>query len=75
MWPALILANKRKHKVTGRTIILTISTILKKEIKYQGELAGTKKEILLFLIIKSRILRNQTIKAILKLKAKVVVTG
>jgi hypothetical protein len=73
--PALILASRRKHKVIGRTTILTISTSLKKAIRYQGELAGTRRETFLVLITSIRILINHNIKAALRLKARVVVTG
>lgn len=39
-----MLASRRKHKVMGRTIILTSSTTLRKGIKYQGELEGRMEE-------------------------------
>lgn len=50
MCPALILANSRKQRVTGRTATLINSTTLKKETKYQGELEGRIEEILKALI-------------------------
>jgi len=70
-----MLANKRKHKVIGRTIILTISTILRNEMRYQGEFAGTKVETLLLFNESNKTLKNHKTKANLKLKARVVVTG
>lgn len=70
-----MLANKRKHKVIGRTKILTISTKLKNLIKYQGEFEGTNIENLFVLIDKNNILINHTTKERLRLKDRVVVTG
>ena len=70
-----MLASNRKHKVIGRTMILTISTRLKNEIKYHGELEGTSNEMLLFFVSRSSILINHSVNAKLKLKASVVVTG
>jgi len=37
-----MLAKRRKHKVKGRTKILTSSTNPRKGIKYQGEFKGNK---------------------------------
>jgi len=73
--PALILANNRKHKVTGRTEILINSTTLKKDAKYQGEFKGKREDKDLTFTKNIIILTNQNNKAILKLKLKVVVTG
>lgn len=69
------MANSRKHKVIGRTIILTASTNLKKGTKYHGELEGNTfwKDILLKR--KSKILLNHKDLAKNKLNPKVVVTG
>jgi len=75
MWPALIFANSRKQRVTGRTIILTNSTSLKKEIKYQGELEGNNLEIVIIFILKIIILLSHNKKAAVKLNDNVVVTG
>lgn len=75
MCPALMLANSRKQRVIGRTSSLTNSTSLRNAIKYQGELDGTKNEIKLVFVKNNKILKIQKLKAILKLKAKVVVTG
>lgn len=70
-----MFASRRKHKVIGRTKILINSTTLKKEIKYQGELFGTKTEIEFSLINISKILKAQKTNAAPKLKERVVVTG
>jgi hypothetical protein len=70
-----MLAKRRKHKVIGRTMILTISTSARKAIKYQGELEGTKREMLFTLIRSIKILIDHSINAVLRLKAKAVVTG
>lgn len=75
MCPALILANKRKHRVIGRTIILIISTRDKKGIRYQGVLAGNKEEVDEGLTKKMITLANHNANAAAKLKDKVVVTG
>ncbi len=75
MCPALILANNRKHKVIGRTKILTISTNLRKGTKYQGELTGKREAIQSFFNASKKIVSSHIVKATLKLKAKVVVTG
>ena len=75
MWPALIFANNRKQRVIGRTTILTNSTNLKKEIKYQGELEGNNLEIVIIFIVKIIILLSHNKKAAVRLKDSVVVTG
>jgi len=75
IWPALMLANKRKHKVIGRTKILTISTKDRKGIKYQGVLAGRREEADMGLTKKISTLANHKDNAPAKLKDKVVVTG
>lgn len=74
-WPAVILANKRKHKVIGRTITLINSTTDKKGTKYQGELDGRKEEINLNFNNWRRIPLNQHERAAPILKLKVVVMG
>lgn len=73
--PALILANSRKHRVIGRTEILTISIKHKKGAKYQGELDGKNDEATISLLYIIIILLNQVINAMDKLNLKVVVTG
>lgn len=75
IWPALRLANNRKHKVIGRTIKLIASTKLKKGIKYQGELDGSSIAITLCLMITRIILISQNVKASLRLNPNVVVKG
>lgn len=75
MCPALMLANSRKHKVKGRTRILTISTNLRKGTKYQGEFEGRRAEEENFLFKSKKMLNNQKENAAPKLNAKVVVTG
>lgn len=75
MCPALILANSRKHKVIGRTLILTNSTSLRKGTRYQGDPAGNTVEQRLTLIRSKSILLTQNHKAIPRLNPKVVVTG
>jgi len=75
MWPALILAKRRKHKVIGRTMILIISTKDKKGIKYQGVLAGNKEEVDEGFTKKIITLASHKDSAAAKLKDKVVVTG
>jgi len=73
--PALILARSRKHKVIGRTKILTISTKLKKKIKYHGEPIGNKALKGNTFIIRIRILQNQKHKAKDRLNLNTVVKG
>jgi len=73
--PALILANSRKHKVTGRTLILTSSTSLRKGTKYQGEPTGNTVEQNLIFTVNNITLLIQNHKAILKLNLRVVVIG
>jgi hypothetical protein len=75
MWPALILAKRRKHRVIGRTKILINSTTLRKGIKYQGELEGSSAAEDLGFIRRRLTLANHRQKAPPKLKDKVVVTG
>jgi len=75
MCPALILANNRKHKVIGRTMILINSTNLRKGIKYQGVFTGNRLEATINFTSCNRTLDNHKHKAILKLNPKVVVTG
>ncbi len=75
MCPAVILANKRKQRVTGRTNSLVNSTRHKNGIKYQGEFRGIIDEKDSFLIKISRILLIQHNKATVKLNLKVVVRG
>jgi len=75
MCPALILANRRKHRVIGRTIILTISTNLKKGIKYQGVLVGSREDADEGFTRKIITLANHRDSAAPKLKDRVVVTG
>jgi len=73
--PALMLANNRKHKVTGRTKILISSTIDKNGIKYQGELEGSTAAAFKLLIFWIKTPLSQNEKAKLKLKLRLVVTG
>jgi len=73
--PALILANRRKHRVIGRTKILIISTKDKKGIRYHGVLAGNKEEVDEGLTKKIITLVNHNANAAARLKDKVVVTG
>ena len=42
MWPALILAASRKDKVTGRTRVLIVSTIIRKGLSHLGAPAGRR---------------------------------
>lgn len=74
--PALILANSRKHRVIGRTLILVASTILKKGARYHGDPLGSNLELdLFFTKYKSITVPNQKERANERLKASVVVTG
>jgi hypothetical protein len=75
MCPALILASNRKHKVIGRTTILTTSTRHKKGIKYQGELLGSSLAKDEPFTRVNRILVIHKHKAIERLNLKVVVNG
>jgi len=75
MWPALILASNRKHKVIGRTTILINSTTLKNEIKYQGEFEGSTEETLKCLVLWITTPLSQKDRAALKLNIIVVVKG
>jgi hypothetical protein len=61
--------------VIGRTTILTNSTNLKKETKYQGELEGNNLEIVIIFIVKIITLLSHNKKAAVRLKDSVVVTG
>jgi hypothetical protein len=70
-----MLARRRKHKVTGRTRILIISTKDKNGIKYQGVLAGKREEADEGFTKKMITLANHKDNAAAKLKDKVVVTG
>lgn len=70
-----MLANKRKHKVIGRTNNLTASTTLKKETKYQGEPTGKSLETDIDFISIKKIVESQRKRDIEKLKDKVVVIG
>jgi len=70
-----MLANKRKHKVIGRTRILVISTSDRKGIRYQGVLAGSREEADKGFTKKMITLANHKENAAPKLKDKVVVTG
>jgi len=70
-----MLANNRKHKVIGRTIILMSSTILRNGTKYQGEFLGRTEDTVKYLLPCSKIPLNQNNKAALKLKPNLVVTG
>jgi len=73
--PAVMLANKRKQSVIGRTKTLISSTKQRKQIRYQGEWEGRREEGNLNFIIWIRIPPNQQEKAAPKLNLKVVVTG
>jgi len=73
--PALMLANKRKHKVTGRTKMLVTSTILRNGTKYHGEFAGKTAETMNWLILWTQIPLIQKSIAEPKLNPKLVVTG
>jgi len=73
--PALMFAKSRKHKVTGRTMILIISTKDKKGIRYHGVLAGNRDEVDIGLTKKMITLANHKDRAAAKLNDKVVVTG
>jgi len=73
--PAVILANKRKQRVIGRTLILISSTKHKKGIRYQGEFRGRREERDLNFIIWIKILVIQHERAADKLNPKVVVRG
>jgi hypothetical protein len=73
--PALILANKRKDNVIGRTNKLTASTKLKKGTKYQGVLAGRTAAIVLGFKNNNNNLEIQNDIAKLKFKEKTVVIG
>lgn len=75
MCPALMFAKSRKHKVIGRTIMLTISTKDRKGTRYQGVLAGKRDEVDMGLTKKMITLANHKDKAAAKLNDKVVVTG
>ena len=71
----MILANRRKHKVKGRTTTLTTSTRHKKEMRYQGALEGKTKDKVNDFMNWMLTLLSQATKDNLKLKASVVVTG
>jgi hypothetical protein len=73
--PALMFASNRKHKVIGRTRILTNSTIPRKGDKYQGEFSGRRDAIELLFKLRRETLINHIKKATLKFNPKVVVTG
>lgn len=75
MWPALIFAKRRKHRVIGRTIILIISTKDKKGIRYHGVLVGKREEAAIGLTKKIMMLASHKDSAAAKLNDKVVVTG
>lgn len=75
MCPALILANKRKDKVIGRTNKLTTSTKFKNGIKYQGLLAGKIAAKVLGFKNNNNNLETQKDIARLKFKEKTVVVG
>jgi len=75
MWPALILANKRKDRVIGRTNNLTNSTKERNGTRYQGEFTGSTLEEILGLKNKNKSLATHNVRATIKFNANVVVTG
>lgn len=75
MWPALMLANNRKHKVIGRTNKLIASTTLKKEARYQGAPNGKSLDTPFLLRKSSKTAANQKDKDRPRLKDRVVDTG
>lgn len=70
-----MLANRRKHKVMGRTEMLTSSTRHKKGTRYQGEFCGRTAEKTFDFIVCKKMPHNQQESAALRLNPKVVVTG